>query len=153
MGVGHVSDQNAGRDLTNTYTLLHCLTCTPRQIVAGGKFVQNQLRSRLPLLQTTALAGKLTFGDPFLDSGVAAPRGLKWVFNSSVVEAGAADDAWRGGSRAQGPVCRASLLGNPSLLPLFLSLARSLFLALSLSLSLCVCVCRAVALCWATTLT
>ena len=42
---------------------------TPRLSVGGGKFIQNRLRSRFPLVQTNALRGKLTFGDTLSDSG------------------------------------------------------------------------------------
>ena len=42
----------------------------PRQSVGGGKFIQKRQYLRSPLLKTTALEGKLTFGDIFLDSGV-----------------------------------------------------------------------------------
>ena len=41
-----------------------------RRRVGGGKFIQNRLRSRFSLLKTTALRGKLTLGDPLLNSGV-----------------------------------------------------------------------------------
>jgi hypothetical protein len=44
---------------------------TPRQSVGGGKLFQNRLRSRFLFLKITVLRGKLTFGDPLLDSGVA----------------------------------------------------------------------------------
>ena len=42
----------------------------PRQSVGGGKFIQKRLRRRSPLLKTTGLMRKLTFGDPLLDSVV-----------------------------------------------------------------------------------
>ena len=42
----------------------------PRQSVGGGKSIQKRVRKRFSLLETTALRGKLTFGDPFEDSGV-----------------------------------------------------------------------------------
>ena len=41
----------------------------PRQSVGGGKFIQKCGYPCSPLLKTTASKGKLTFGDPFLDSG------------------------------------------------------------------------------------
>ena len=55
----------------------------PRQSVGAGKFIQNRLRRRSPLFKTTALRQKLTFGGPFLDSGVVGERvyhgfGLYW---------------------------------------------------------------------------
>ena len=43
----------------------------PRQSVEGGKSIQKRVRTRFPLLKTTALRGKFTFGDPFKNSGVA----------------------------------------------------------------------------------
>ena len=43
----------------------------PRQSVGGGKSIQKRVRTRSPLLKTTAVRKKLTFGDPFEDSGVA----------------------------------------------------------------------------------
>ena len=46
----------------------------PRQSVEGGKSIQKRVRTRFPLLKTTALRGKLTFGDPFEDSGVVVLR-------------------------------------------------------------------------------
>ena len=45
----------------------------PRQSVGGGKFIQKRVWTRFPLLKTTTLSGKLTFGDPFEDSGVVGP--------------------------------------------------------------------------------
>ena len=42
----------------------------PRQSVRGGEFIQERNGLRFPLLKTTAFGGKLTFGEPFLDSGV-----------------------------------------------------------------------------------
>ena len=42
----------------------------PRQSVGGGKFIQNRNGLRFSPLKTTAFEEKLTFGDPFLDSGV-----------------------------------------------------------------------------------
>jgi len=45
----------------------------PSQSVWGGKFIQKRVRTRFPLLKTTALKGKSTFGDPFEDSGVVPP--------------------------------------------------------------------------------
>jgi len=47
----------------------------PRQSVGGGKIIQKRQYWRSPLLKTTALEGKLTFGNPFLDSSVA-PTGV-----------------------------------------------------------------------------
>ena len=46
------------------------LKVLPRQSVERGTFIQKRQYRRSPLLKTTALEGKLTFDDPFLDSGV-----------------------------------------------------------------------------------
>ena len=46
---------------------------SPRHSAERNKFIQRRGYPRSPLLKTTALKGKLTFGDPFLDSGVASP--------------------------------------------------------------------------------
>ena len=43
----------------------------PRQSVGGGIFFQNRNGMRFPFLKTAAFEGKLTFGDPYLDSGAA----------------------------------------------------------------------------------
>ena len=50
-----------------------------RQSVGGGKFIQKRGYPRSPLLKTTALKGKLTFGNPFLDSGVVSLQVLEGV--------------------------------------------------------------------------
>ena len=42
----------------------------PRQSVGGCKFIQDRNGLQFPLLEITAFQGKLTFGDPFLDSSV-----------------------------------------------------------------------------------
>ena len=60
--------------------------CNPRQSVGGGKFIQKRVRTRFPLLKTTALRGKLTFGDPFEDSGV--DRAVSSVISLSAISAG-----------------------------------------------------------------
>jgi hypothetical protein len=62
-------------------------TFPPRQSVGGGKFIQKRRYPRSPLLKTTALKGKLTFGDPFLDSGVAVPVKVKPSSTGVQVEA------------------------------------------------------------------
>jgi len=46
----------------------------PRQNFGGGQFIQKRGYPRSLLLKTTALKGKLTFGDPFLDSGAVTPN-------------------------------------------------------------------------------
>ena len=43
----------------------HPYDCIPRQSVGGGQSIQKCARKHSPLLKTTALRGKLTFGDPF----------------------------------------------------------------------------------------
>ena len=54
----------------------------PRHSVGGGKFIHKRGYPRFRLLKTTALGRRLTFGDPFGDSGVITnngggpPRGL-----------------------------------------------------------------------------
>ena len=51
----------------------------PRQYVGGGKFHQSCAYARSPLLKITALNGKLSFGDRFLDSGVVGLAVEGWV--------------------------------------------------------------------------
>jgi hypothetical protein len=55
----------------HSYTVgARCPACPlPRQSVGESKFIQNRLRSRFPLLKISALRGKLTSGEPLLDSG------------------------------------------------------------------------------------
>jgi hypothetical protein len=56
---------------------LHSLSstwATPTPEWWRGKTLQNLTYVRFWLLETTALEGKLTFGDPLLDSGVVSPR-------------------------------------------------------------------------------
>ena len=55
-----------------------------------GELIQKCGRTRFPLLKTTALREKLTFGDPFKDSGVVRTyldkpwesQGLSWQISS-----------------------------------------------------------------------
>jgi hypothetical protein len=53
------------------------LLLLPRQSVGGGKSIQKRVLTRSPLVKTTALRGKLTFGDPFEDSGVVLMAGAE----------------------------------------------------------------------------
>ena len=55
----------------------------PRQSVGGGKSIQNRNGLRFPLLKTTASEGKLTFGDPFLDSGVVRAQTCLWIWGAA----------------------------------------------------------------------
>ena len=41
--------------------------------MGGGIFFQKRVRTQYLLLKTTALRERLTFGDPFLDSGAVRP--------------------------------------------------------------------------------
>jgi hypothetical protein len=54
----------------------------PRQSVEGViqkrlSLLKTSIQKRFPLLKTTAWRGKLTFGDPFEDSGVALSQGRR----------------------------------------------------------------------------
>jgi hypothetical protein len=53
----------------------------PRQSVGGVKLIQKCVRTRYPLLSTTVLREKLTFGDPFLNTGVVARESVILLLN------------------------------------------------------------------------
>jgi len=50
------------------------LPAQPRKSVWGGEFIQNRLGRQFCLFENDCLEGKLTPGDPFLDSGVEVEK-------------------------------------------------------------------------------
>ena len=55
-----------------------CCQALPRQSVGVGKLIQTRVRTRFGTFENHCLEGKLTFGDPFLDSGVVPLGGWGW---------------------------------------------------------------------------
>ena len=63
-------------------SLVRRLSTTPE--CRGGRFIQKRGYPRSPFFKATTLKGKLTFGDPFLDSGVAGSAAEREGDNNKV---------------------------------------------------------------------
>ena len=66
LGLRVVTGLKLGRESPRSQVV----TCLPRQSVGGSESIRTRVRTRSPLLKTTALRGELTLGGPFEDSGV-----------------------------------------------------------------------------------